>query len=441
MDLSTQGRRQCNINNPLFELPYQPQRVFTMPLRWDSFSDQPKMIRDKTYKQRIYKSVAWDFFKMLGTNLVILPLSVLFYLLVPAQKKPIKTSLFFGLSINLDKNPDETRQLVDDLAVDSLLIRLPLHSIENLSDYFEFAQQYKDKQLLINILQDRRHIEDPLLAQRSLDAIFKIFTPLTTHFQIGNAINRKKWAIFSMDEYLRFYKIAYDLKQKKYPKLTLLGSSVIDFEYYFTIRTLFNFYRLRFDQLSSLLYVDRRGAPENTQAGLDLLEKLQLLHAIARLSPKTSTKIVITETNWPIKNTYPYAPTSANECVNLEDHANYLVRYYILALASGVVNNVYWHQLIAPGYGLIDNRDHLVKYPAYYAFKTLLSLLKQTRFIELKQDKGLYHAHFQGKTKVDVYWALQKTRLKTRGKKIILCNGKEVRQNDVLVGESPLYIL
>ncbi|MCK5896780.1 MAG: hypothetical protein KAG20_08245, partial [Cocleimonas sp.] len=241
-----------------------------MPLRWDAFSDQPSVISDKRYKRKIYSKVVGDFIKMVITNLLVFPLTLLFYLLVPTKKQSIKARAFFGLSINLDKNPTKTRTLIDDLAVDNLLIRLPLHDIENLADYVAFAQQYNDKKLLINILQDRRHVEDLERLHHALDRIFEQFSPLTTHFQIANAINRKKWAIFSMDEYLRFYKVAYDLKQKKYPQLILLGSSVIDFEYYFTIRTLFNFYRLRFDQLSSLLYVDRRGAPENTQAGFNL---------------------------------------------------------------------------------------------------------------------------------------------------------------------------
>ena len=413
----------------------------SIPLRWDSFSDQPEMIHDKAYKHKIYKAVVWDFVKMVATNLLIFPLVSIFYLLIPTKKKALDCASFFGMSINLDKNPEATRQLIDDLAIDNLLIRLPLHDIEKLTNYIEFAQQYADKDLLINILQDRRHVEDHQRLRQSLDAIFHHFTPLTHRFQIGNAINRKKWAIFSMDEYLRFYKVAYDLKQQKYPQLILLGSAVIDFEYYFTIRTLFNFYRLHFDQLSSLLYVDRRGAPENTQASLDLIKKLHLLQSIARLSPKTSTEIVITETNWPIENTAPYAPTSEEECVSLEDHANYLVRYYILALASGVVSHVYWHQLIAAGYGLIDNRNGLDKYPAYYAFKTLLSILKKAQFIGLKEHQGLYCAYFQDNKKIEVYWALQPTRLTTKGKTIILRDGGELSQDEMLVGESPFYII
>ena len=63
------------------------------------------------------------------------------------------------------------------------------------------------------------------------------------------------------------------------------------------------------------------------------------------------------ETNWPITGTAPYAPTSETECVSEEEYADFMVRYHLLAFASQHASSVYWHQLIAPGYGLIDNRD------------------------------------------------------------------------------------
>ena len=416
-----------------------------MPQRWDSYSDQPKMIHDKAEKRRIYRSVVWDFFKMLATNLLIFPIAWLFYLLIPAKKQTINTDNFFGISINADKNPQDTRQLIDDLQVNTLLIRMPLHDVENLSDYVAFAQQYSDKNLIINILQDRRHVEDHALLAQSLDHIFQQFSPLTQRFQIANAVNRKKWSIYSIDEYLKVYKVAQSLKKTKYPKLILLGSSIIDFEYYFTIRSLFNFQSIYYDQFSSLLYVDRRGNPENTQLGLDIRKKLYLLQAIIRLSRKASSDIVITESNWPIKNTHPYAPTSETECVSLEDHANYLVRYYLLVLSTGVVKNIYWHQLIAPGYGLIDNRDgQLKKYPSYYAFKTMLNVLQGSHFMELEQQGDLYHMSFQGKggeQNIQVIWALQSTTINTQGKQIILRDGQEVSHDEMLVGESPIYLL
>ncbi|MEH6456920.1 MAG: hypothetical protein V7749_11390, partial [Cocleimonas sp.] len=287
-----------------------------MKLDWDHYSDQPAVIKDRALKKQIYKQVRWDSLKMLLTNVVMYPICLINYLLFPIKKIPTDTNAFFGLSINLDKNPEQTHALINDLGVNNLLIRMPLSDIENIQQYVDFAKQYKDKNLLINILQDRRHIEDPSLLIKSLEQVFIKFSSLTNRFQLGNAINRKKWAIFSMDEFLRFYKIGFDLRNEKFPKIQLLGSSVIDFEYYFSIRTLFNLYKIRFDQFSSLLYVDRRGAPENTQMGLDLTKKLHLMQAMLRLSPKSGNEIVITETNWPITNTAPYAPTSENDCVD-----------------------------------------------------------------------------------------------------------------------------
>jgi len=422
-----------------------------MKLDWDHYSDQPAVIRDKTLKKQIYKQVRWDSLKMLATNIVFYPLAFLNYLVTPIKKVNSDTESFFGMSINLDKQPQETKQLIEDLGVNNLLIRMPLSDIENIQQYVDFAKEYSDKNLLINILQDRRHIEDSALLNSSLEKIFKAFSPLTNHFQLGNAINRKKWAIFSMDEFLRFYKVGYDLRNERFPNIQLLGSSVIDFEYYFSIRTLFNLYKVRFDQFSSLLYVDRRGAPENTQMGLDLTKKLHLMQAMLRLSTKSSHEIVITETNWPLSDTAPYAPTSENDCVDLESHANFLVRYYLIALASGVVKNVYWHQLIAPGYGLIDNRSNqLVKYPAYAAFKTMLFLLQGAEFVGLTKDDEIYRATFETEkdskkvTKTDVIWSVnnkQSMDINSNSQNLYSRDGEEIREKTYAISGSPIYLV
>lgn len=417
-----------------------------MHLKWDKYSDQPKVIKDKALKKRIYKQTRWAFIKLLAVNFVIYPVSFLLYLFVPAKKSSIKTKDFFGMSVNLDKNPQDSKVLIDDLQLENLLIRMPLSDIENLQAYVEFAEQFKDKNILINILQDRQHIEDLNLLHESLDKIFQQFSHLTLRFQIGNAINRKKWGFFSMDEYLHFYQVAYQLKKQKYPELTFLSSSIIDFEFYFTIRTLFNFHKIYFDECSSLLYVDRRGAPENPQMGLDLTKKLHFLQILVRLSPKTGNDIVVTETNWPISNTAPYAPTSEKECVSLDDHASFLVRYYLLALGSGVVKNVYWHQLIAPGYGLIDNRDgKLIKYPAFYAFKTMYLLLSNAEFVSLKVTGELYQAFFKCLSKeqtIEVCWALEPCTMKTNNRQVILRDGSiQEPIETVQIGSSPIYLL
>ena len=414
-----------------------------MKLKWDKYSDQPEVIKDRALKKQIYKEVRWDSFKMLVTNLVVYPICLLFYYLSPSKEIAQDNNTFFGMSINLDKNPEATKALIEDLGVKNLLIRMPLHDIENLQSYVAFAEEYQDRNILINILQDRRHVEDHELLKQSLDKIFDAFQHVSSRFQIGNAVNRKKWVIFSMGEYLQFYKVAFDLRNEKFPNLVLLGSSIIDFEYYFTIQTLFNFQKVHFDQCSTLLYVDRRGAPENAQMGFDLSKKLKLLQAITRMSSKTGSEIVITETNWPITQTHPYAPTSENDCVTLEEHADFLVRYYLLALATGVVKNVYWHQLIAPGYGLIDNRnDELIKYPAYQAFKVMLAFLQGANFQKMTRDNEMYRLTLlKDDRQIEVVWALIEQEITIENQQVFSRDGDDITCKKQLITGSPIYLV
>ena len=75
-------------------------------------------------------------------------------------------------------------------------------------------------------------------------------------------------------EYVALARAAEEIL-RRHPGVELLGPSVIDFEYHVTAAVL-NLRRpgFRFDAVSALLYVDRRGAPENRQAGLDTEDKV-----------------------------------------------------------------------------------------------------------------------------------------------------------------------
>jgi hypothetical protein len=113
-----------------------------------------------------------------------------------------------------------------------------------------------------------------------------------------------------------------------------------------------------------------------------------------------------------------------------------------------VVKQVYWHQLIAPGYGLIDNRgDTLNKYPAYQAFKVMLSYLKGAELLGVKNNingnKGSYQASFQsGLRQIDVVWALTTTTIKSENKQIVSRDGVELAaQQSIDIGPSPIYLI
>lgn len=347
------------------------------PFIWDVFSDQPKVILDRLFKRHARFCHWQDYLKMLFVSGLVYPASLLNLPFMGVQNNRKDYKELVGLGINLDKGNAQF-DLIAELNVKHVLIRLPLWDLKNLKNYKSFADQlYRNgTSLLINLLQDREHVNDPELLRKNANHIFEEFAGLTTQFQIGNAINRIKWGFFSVEEYLNFYRIIQELRDSRFPGYELLGPSVIDFEFYFTIRALFNSWDIRFDRLSALLYVDRMGAPDNKQYGLfDCDLKMKMLCSLARLSAKVQKKSVyITEVNWPLVGTFPYAPTSSKECVTESQYANYMVRYLQIAQQNPDIDRVYWHQLIAPGYGLVDDRDgQLRKRPAFSALRQLLA--------------------------------------------------------------------
>jgi len=255
------------------------------------------------------------------------------------------------------------------------LIRIPLWDIARIDEYVDFAKGFgSDKNIVINILQDREHVENLELLYADVKIIFRKFQSISSEYQIGNATNRTKWGFFAVSEYLNFYQVAQRVRDQHFPALKLIGPSVIDFEYYYTASSLFNLKNIKFDKLSSLLYVDRRGAPDKRQYGFDFKNKINFLASMVHLSTKANNEIYITEANWPLKNTAPYAPTSEKECVSESDYSQYMQDYIKIAKDTNKIDKLYWHQLVAPGYGLVDNRDGVVrKTLAFYKFKQLIN--------------------------------------------------------------------
>ena len=344
---------------------------------WDYNSDQPHILK-RANKKALRKGHTSDYFKLIFSNLIYFPY-LFFKFLVKSQTEPnhINTSSFYGLCVNLDKGKEQYR-LVEELGINSLQIRVFLNDIENIDDYVEFAKGFgANKEILITIIQDREHIEEHELLAKDINIIFQKFEGIAIEFMIGNAINRIKWSFVSMEEYLAFYQTVQRIRDEQFPNLKLIGSSVIDFEYHFTIRTLFNNFKIHYDKVGSLLYVDRRGSPYSTQMGIfDFKNKIEFLDTIVKHSSKADNSIYITEANWPLTGTAPYAPTSEKECVNEEDYNQYMLEYFDIALKSQKIEKVYWHQLIAPGYGLVDNRDDKIRKTE--AFESFKKLIKET---------------------------------------------------------------
>ncbi len=410
------------------------------PFSWDSYSDQPAQLKDKAYKKRMRLKERSSLIITFLLALFMLPLSLLAMPFV--KRKVIDSKHFFSLGIDFEREKEQTQQLIDELGVTHILLRLKLWEMDKLDELKIFAQQNKEKKITLKILQDREHVEDLELTKKDFTTIFTQLHELVDIFEIGSTINRAKWGFFSVREYLNFYQVAYNLKKEAFPNIKLIGSSVIDFEFHYTLHTLFNFCKCRYDGIAALLYVDRRGAPENTQLGFALTDKIALLSTMVWMSPKTKQELHITETNWPISNTAPYAPTSEHECVNEELYADYMLRYYLLAFASQQVDSVSWHQLIAPGYGLVDNREGIRKRDAFYVYKYMFAILKNAQFLRLDIKRGYYILQcLVNNQLLQIHWSLKETTLKNEDFFTVYSrNGKPIQDKILKIGTAPLYI-
>lgn len=376
--------------------------------RWDPYSDQPYKIRDKRIKRRIRLQSLPDYLKLLPL-LLVLPVNALLAWLLPQGPKR-DTSRFFGLCVNLNREADQARAMLDELQVEEVLVRFSLADMGSLAETARFMEGLGSRRILVAVLQDRQHVEDLRQLEEDLHQVFTVLSPLAAEFQIGNAINRIKWGFNNPGEYLSFYEVAQRVRDRAFPDILLSGSGVIDFEVFPLLRTLFNGRSIRFDRLASLLYVDRRGAPENRQGGYDLRAKIRAIAAAMRLSRKSSGSLIITETNWPLKHTGKYAPAHGRVCVEEADAARFLVRYYLLSLTTGYVDRIYWHQLVAPGYGLVDNRKgEIRKREAYFAFKAMRAQLAGATLIKTTlESDGLHELVFRTDTEqVRVCWSLR----------------------------------
>lgn len=232
--------------------------------------------------------------------------------------------------------------------------------------------------------QSRELVRDPARWEAAIATLAERFAPLGRRFQIGQAINRSKWGIWNYDEYLELAARAATLLRSAPggAAIELFGPAVIDFEAHVTaavvnLKSPAGLPAVRFDGLSSLLYVDRRGAPENRQLGFDTVAKIRLLAAIAGTARLVaSPRQWISEVNWPLREG-PHSPAGKSVAVDEQTQADFLVRFYLLAGGTGRVERIDWWQLVAKGYGLCDPQPDgvLRERPAFAALRTLIRSL------------------------------------------------------------------
>lgn len=342
---------------------------------WDHLSDQPHQHASRLDKLRVRLADARSHLEEAAVVAAALPRIRSRYRELRLRREPV-TFQGFGVALRpWPEDPAALLRLVDDLGAKHVLLRLhPWEEDHGTEEELARELHARGLELTFALPQNRELVKDPARWRRALEEIGPRFAPYGNRFQVGQAINRSKWGIWNLNEYVRLVREASEVLQGA----EILGPSVIDFEHHVTAAVL-NLKRpgLHFDAVSALLYVDRRGAPENPQAGFDTEGKVLLLKAIADTGRNSTGRLWITEVNWPLREG-PHSPAGQAVSVEEEEQADYLVRYYLLALGTGAVERVFWWQMIARGYGLVDPVG-LRRRPAFEAFRAMIRELEGSR--------------------------------------------------------------
>jgi len=346
-------------------------------------------------------------------------------------------------------DPEGQIRDIDALGVGPVLLRLhPWEKDHGEEQRLAEALVAEGHELAFVIPQNRDLVRDRERWRASVAELAARFRPYGRHFQIGQAINRSKWGIWTHGEYVDLYLAATEILHKV-EGVEVLGPSVIDFEFQ-ALLALVNRGTpgLRFDIVSSLLYVDRRGAPENRQMGLDTVDKVILLRAIAEIGRNSSERCWITEVNWPLWEG-PHSPAGKTVSVGEEEQADYLVRYYLLALGTGFVERVFWWRLIARGYGLVapSSDGSLRRRPSWHALRTLIDQVEGATFEgPLPAPDGAFLYHFsRGGDDLVVGWSVSgraRAALPRPASEVVSRDGQPLAPaagTDVDLGSSPTY--
>ena len=346
-----------------------------VPEWWDPYSCQPYTMPNEE-KPRNGLANLYEYSKVAGSNLVGLPAVAYQYLSLTTTPSGRSADEFVGLSVEPDVEYQMAiQEMVSELGVKQLLMRIPSWDLSILDDYVTFLELFPQQVFVINILQSRDSVQNLVDWREQVREIIQATQHVTKTFWIGNAINRTKWGCIHSGQYLDLQE-AVETLRSDFSDLKILGSSVIDFEPLLSWRTLWNFRKYHLDATAALLYVNRRHSTYGTQYGIiDLENKLRLAKAMTKVSNRSNDSLWITETNWPLLNTKPYTPNSGNPTRTVDEstQAKYLKWYYQIAWQTGWVDKVYWWQLINPGYGLVDHRaGALRKMPSYYALKEII---------------------------------------------------------------------
>lgn len=426
---------------------------------WDEKSAQAMVILNRKNKAK-YRSF-YQYISSAFRILTSLPRVFIYYYHYKKSAYKTKISLQGRVCIAIHP-PYQANELplLKELSIDSVLVRFYAHEKESDWCYsVDYVKRLYEQgfNVAIALVQDRQSVIQIKKWEHLLEIVIPPLHDKIMWVEVGHAVNRVKWGIWTTKEYHNLFK-SIQQYQQQYPSLKLIAPAVIDFEWPRLIDFMKGIKRSSVYALSQHLYVDRRGAPENYQGKFSTLEKTIMAKAIARTLLQKTSNVIISEVNWPIKHAGIWSPIGSpytapewfleQPGVTEDDYANYLIRYLTITLCSGFIEQVVWWRLSAKGYGLVDDQDGFRKRPAYFALKQFMQWLGNAEFVRYRQtNQAQYIFEFKNKhNRIILAWqkkGFSDYPIVDKIESIMDRDGNVFEENKqiVTVSERPLYIL
>lgn len=392
---------------------------------------------------------------------------------------------FVGICVATNQQPETDDYILAQLAALGLgRVRLDVGDDEMYVHQTRLLQRLLDAGLLVDI-----HLVQPFAAARQmLDAqvqarweafvaqFLQQYAGQIASVEIGNTINRKRWAGYQWRGFMQAWQIAHRLARQHGVKI--VGPNIQDFEPLYNISAFKQLQaeRLLPDMHSNNLFVERVIEPEQPDHRIfqfrwtrcfkfNLIKKARLLQKIgADFGVPT---LVSPVAFWAIYRIQRHLPDGA------EKQADYVTRYFTLLAASGALQQANWGAMICHREGVINDGLDDASYPAlervaYYrsadgslqdyqrnpsfsALRTVARWLNGAEYIgALATGKGLeIHQLRKHQKLVHVVWTVNGqcallneiyAESSLRRMQCVSRNGKAL-DRQVLITETPLYLV
>lgn len=403
---------------------------------------------------------------------------------LPQENHHIPTD-FFGVCVASNEDPSTDAYIIgqlETLGINNVRLDFSYDDLQNHTNRFLQKLIAHDFNVTLHLLAPfdaAENMADPNEQERwrqFLSAALNQYGSSIKQVEIGNTINRKRWAGYSFEGFFIAWEIAH--KEIKSRGIRLLGPNIQDFEPLYNIgilKTLQEKNQLP-DVQSDNLFTERVSEPERFDHRVlkykwsklfkyNLIKKARTLQKIGRnfdVSHTTSSAAF-----WAI---YRIDRLLEN---GEQKQADYLTRYFTLLATSGALEQANWGALICNREGLINDGltdadypdlerithyqsadgilNQYERYPSFYAMQTVAQHLSGSHYrTTIASAKGLEIHYFTlGSLQIHVAWTINGkvayladiyTKNTISSSKILHRDGNVLDRNTTIITESPIYL-